>query len=68
MSFLERADEEANRVLRMFKNARANSYKKIMYNVDSKGNRQYEDASNAPIVPATATPATQQREFSWDDL
>lgn len=68
MSFLERADEEANRVLRMFKNARANNYKKVMYNVDSKGNRQYEDTSNAPIVPATATPATQQREFSWDDL
>lgn len=69
MSFLERADEESNRVLRMFKNAKANDhYKRIMYNIDSKGNRQYEDTSNAPIIPATANSTTQQREFSWDDL
>lgn len=69
MDFLQRADQEANRVLRLLKNARANDkYKRVAYTIDQYGNKHYDTPSNKPFVAQQSHHAIHVREFSWDDL
>lgn len=69
MDFLQRADQEANRVLRLLKNARANDkYKRVAYTTDQYGNKHYDNQSNAPFVATQSTGQITVREFTWDDL
>lgn len=68
-TFLNRADEETQKVLSMMYNARSNErYSKVMYNIDTTGVEHYEDASGSPITPANATPETKERAYTFDDL
>lgn len=69
MDFLERADQESNRVLRLLKNARANDkYKRVAYTVDKYGNKHYDTPSNVPFVATQSHHSIIVRNFTWDDL
>lgn len=69
-TFLERADEEIDRTLRLLYNARANGrYQKVMYNVNKFGEKEYDDpATNEPITSANAISTTEERAYTFDDL
>lgn len=68
-TFLQRADEEIQKVLSIMYNARANErYSKLMYEVDSFGVEHYQNAANESFTAANATSETKERAYTFDDL